>query len=432
MTLFSNLKIEPSLLSKLDQLGFKTATSIQEKVIPAMVEGSDVLATAPTGTGKTLAFLLPLLTKLIQKKVHSALILTPTRELAFQISAELKKLNNQFKTALLIGGDPFFKQLKALKTNPKIIIGTPGRVADHIERGKLHVTQTNYLVLDETDRMLDMGFSTQINPIIELMPKERQTVLFSATLPLKLRQIAKKYLQNPKEISTGTLNAPAKKIKQNTTHLEGKDKFTYLYQLLKDQTGTKIVFVGTKRSCEQITQKLHKQSIKAETLHGDLSQHKRRKVTQAFHQKKFHVLVATDVAARGLDIPHVAHVVNFDLPFNPEDYIHRIGRTARADQEGSAWNLVNEQDQGKWKAIERFIQSQGEDHVQAKKTKRRPSFKKKRHFDQLQSDQTNKRKKWTPKHQNKKSHGEPTKPFKKKFKPKSNSAKSNRKTHSVA
>ena len=226
MNSFSDLNIDSGLKTQLSKLEFNQPTPIQAKVIPLVIEGNDVLATAPTGTGKTLAFGLPMMTQLINRNIHSALILTPTRELAIQILKEFKKISNQFKSVLLIGGEPFHKQLRDLKANPRVIIGTPGRVMDHIERGKLNITKTDYLVLDETDRMLDMGFAMQINPIIETMPKEKQTVLFSATLPHKLRLMAKKYLNNPKEISAGTLNAPAKKIKQHTTHLEQKDKFT--------------------------------------------------------------------------------------------------------------------------------------------------------------------------------------------------------------
>ena len=368
---FSDLNIDSGLKEQLNKLEFKQPTPIQAKVIPIAVDGNDVLATAPTGTGKTLAFGLPMMTQLINRTIHSALILTPTRELAIQILKEFKKISNQFKSVLLIGGEPFHKQLRDLKTNPRVIIGTPGRVMDHIERGKLNITKTNYLVLDETDRMLDMGFAMQINPIIETMPKDRQTVLFSATLPHKLRVMAKKYLKDPQEISAGTPNAPAKKIKQHTTHLEQKDKLKHLNELMQAHPESKIVFVATKRSCDQIATTLSKKGHRAEALHGDLNQGKRKRVTQAFHSGKFNTLIATDVAARGLDIPHVEHVINFDLPYHPEDYIHRIGRTARADQDGSAWNLVSAEDKFKWNAIERFINSEGKDHTSAKQLNRK-------------------------------------------------------------
>ncbi|MAJ81829.1 MAG: ATP-dependent RNA helicase [Legionellales bacterium] len=375
MNSFSDLNIDSGLKTQLSKLEFNQPTPIQAKVIPLVIEGNDVLATAPTGTGKTLAFGLPMMTQLINRNIHSALILTPTRELAIQILKEFKKISNQFKSVLLIGGEPFHKQLRDLKANPRVIIGTPGRVMDHIERGKLSITKTDYLVLDETDRMLDMGFAMQINPIIETMPKEKQTVLFSATLPHKLRLMAKKYLNNPKEISAGTLNAPAKKIKQHTTHLEQKDKFKHLNELMQAHPESKIVFVATKRSCDQIATTLSKKGHRAEALHGDLNQGKRKRVTQAFHSGKFNTLIATDVAARGLDIPHVEHVINFDLPYHPEDYIHRIGRTARADQDGSAWNLVSAEDKFKWNAIERFISSEGKDHTSAKQLSRKSNTK---------------------------------------------------------
>ncbi|MBY0355549.1 MAG: DEAD/DEAH box helicase [Rickettsiales bacterium] len=358
MTTFDSLALPAPLRASLARMGFTTPTPVQAEAIPHAMEGRDILGTAQTGTGKTGAFGIPLIAKLIANSRGSALIMTPTRELAAQVVAVINDLlgaNNPIKSALLIGGEPMGGQLRQLRGRPRIIIGTPGRINDHLEQGNLMLMETHTLVLDETDRMLDMGFAVQIDRIVKFLPKQRQTMLFSATLPPEILKLSEKYLNNPVRVAVGSPNVVAKKIQQEVIRTTPEGKYSELVKQLDERAGSIIVFVKTKHSAEKMADKLCKEQFGADAIHGDLVQRKRDRVISSFREKRFRILVATDIAARGLDIPHIEHVINYDMPHAPEDYIHRIGRTARADAEGAAVSLVVPEDEKRWYAIQRLL-----------------------------------------------------------------------------
>jgi ATP-dependent RNA helicase DeaD len=361
---FETLHLPAPLLKALQRLNFQTPTPIQAKAIPLIMAGQDVLASAETGTGKTAAFGIPLMAFLTKNPEAAALVMTPTRELAAQVMNALEAMIPipGLRTALLIGGEPMPRQFYQLKANPRLIVGTPGRINDHLERKSLNLDQVHYLVLDETDRMLDMGFGIQIDRILQFVPSERQTVLFSATMPTDIVKLSGKYLKNPARVAVGSTHTPVTKIKQQLIEVNEAEKFDQLTKILADhkehKKGTVVLFVKTKYATERIAVKLNKAEFKAEAIHGDLQQRKRERVMLHFREKKFTILVATDVAARGLDVPHIELVINYDLPQSPEDYIHRVGRTARAGAEGTAINLVTPADHSKWNAIERMMRGQ--------------------------------------------------------------------------
>ena len=333
---------------------FSKPTPVQAAAIPMGMQGRDVLGTAQTGTGKTAAFGIPMLAKAINSHNGMALVLAPTRELAAQIMQELKKMAQfapQIKMALLIGGESMFKQKEQLRQRPRIIIGTPGRINDHLRQRSLNLSPVNFVVLDETDKMLDMGFEVQIDAIMQHVPKTRQTLLFSATLPPRIAKLAGKYQQDPARISVGTANKPAAKIKQELLQMQVADKYATLVTQLNQRTGSVLVFVKTKRGADRIAKKLNAAKLSAQAIHGNLNQNQRTRAIQAFRDKKNRIMVATDIAARGLDIPHIEHVINYDLPQCPEDYIHRIGRTARAGAQGEAVCFITPEDRDKWRDI---------------------------------------------------------------------------------
>lgn len=358
MQSFNEAGLCPPLLKSLERMKFTIPTPIQAQAIPPALEGRDVLGSAQTGTGKTGAFGLPIINKLLTSPRGSALIMTPTRELAVQVMDTLQQMignNPAVKTALLIGGEAMPKQFQQLRQRPRLIIGTPGRINDHLGRGSLMLADATTLVLDEMDRMLDMGFEIQIEKIIKFMPPQRQTMLFSATLPDNINKVAQKYLRNPVRISVGSTNSPIARIQQELIHVKDEMKFPLLLEQLAARKGTVIIFVKTKFATEKLADKLNKQNISADAINGDLRQSKRDRVIDQFREQKFRVLVATDIAARGLDIPHIEHVINYDLPQAPEDYIHRIGRTGRAGAEGAAVCFISPAEQPKWKAIHKLI-----------------------------------------------------------------------------
>lgn len=355
---FTSFGLPDSLMLSLHQMGFTTPTPIQEKAIPLALLGKDVLGSAQTGTGKTAAFAIPLVNHLLASPRGGALVLTPTRELAVQVLDTIHQLlgkRSPLRTALLIGGESMGKQFGQLRYTPRIIVGTPGRINDHLNRGSLRLNETNFLVLDETDRMLDIGFGVQLERIATYLPEKRQTMMFSATMPANIMKLAAKYLTQPERISVGSTTTPLAKIKQEIIYTSEAEKYTHLLTQLEQRQGSILVFVKTKRGAERLMEKISRQDHRADTIHGDLKQSKRDRVIQAFRDERYRILVATDVAARGLDIPHLAHVINYDLPQCPEDYIHRIGRTARAGAEGSAINLISPDDGRKWHAIHRLI-----------------------------------------------------------------------------
>ena len=361
MESFTSIKLEESLKNSLTKMNFIKPTPIQGMAIPVALEGRDILGTAQTGTGKTLAFSVPLINKLILDKNAFALVMCPTRELATQVMDAIKSIISDkinIRTALLIGGESMQKQLRQLGNRSRIIVGTPGRINDHLKRKSLKLKQFNFLVLDETDRMLDMGFITDIKTIISHLPTH-QTLLFSATLPKKISEMAQKFLNHPERISVGETNLPTINILQEIRKINQSEKFEQLKLELLERTGSVILFVKTKRSADKIARQLRSDKFNAEAIHGDLRQSRRDKVMMKFRKNVFQILVATDVAARGLDIPLIEHVINYDIPQNPEDYIHRIGRTARAGAKGKALTFITPADKKNWGLVEKLINPDG-------------------------------------------------------------------------
>jgi ATP-dependent RNA helicase DeaD len=381
MTDFSGFGLPAALLEVLTRMQYTTPTPIQLEALPPALEGRDILGSAQTGTGKTAAFAIPLITKLLSTPRGSALVLTPTRELATQVMSVIRKMlgeRSTIQTALLIGGESMGPQFSQLRSRPRLIIGTPGRINDHLGRGTLMLHDTSFLVLDETDRMLDMGFSVQLDQIAKFLPKTRQTLMFSATMPHNIQKLSEKYLTNPVRIKMGESTAPAANISHEIVHTGEANKYDMLIKELDARQGSIIVFVKTKRGAERLSIRLNKQNHSSDAIHGDLKQSKRDRVIAAFREKKYRIMVATDVAARGLDIPHIEHVINFDLPHAPEDYIHRIGRTARAGAQGSALSLISPEDAGKWRAINNLMNpGQASAHSDREPSKAGPN---RRHF----------------------------------------------------
>lgn len=350
---FAQFNLPPKMMTALNRLQFSEPTPIQTKAIPLALEGRDILGSAQTGTGKTGAFGIPLIAGLMKDENATALVMTPTRELATQVMEALRGFIQvpNIKTALLIGGDSMSRQFRQLEQNARLIVGTPGRINDHLNRGSLELDRTGFLVLDETDRMLDMGFGPQIDQIMEYIPEDRQTMLFSATLPENIIRLSRKYLRNPERIAAGSTYTPAAKIDQQQIEMNEGDKYEHLLEQLDQRTGSVIIFVKTKFGTERLAKRLNGSDHAADAIHGGLQQRRRERVIHDFRDQKYRILVATDVAARGLDIPHIEHVINYDLPQVPEDYIHRIGRTARAGAEGAAVNFITPSERGKWRAI---------------------------------------------------------------------------------
>ncbi len=368
------MKLHEQLVQSIQKLGFEAPTPIQAQAIPHALEGKDILGSAQTGTGKTFAFGIPLINKLLQSKKEAALIMAPTRELAQQVIKSLTTLlkGTSLKTATLIGGESFIKQLHQLRANPQIVVGTPGRIADHLNRGTYQLSHTSSLILDETDRMLDMGFEKELKMVMEALPEQRHTMMFSATFPKGVERMAHNFMNNPVRIAVGSTAKPSKDVDQQTIELKENEKYTGLRDQLETREGSVIVFVRTKRGAEALTKQLKGDGHLSTAMHGDLSQAKRERSLAAFRNGKARVLVATDVAARGIDVPHIQHVVNYDLPQTPEDYIHRIGRTARAGAKGAALSLITPQDNKVWKAIQRYLATDGESGFEAPKHTRKP------------------------------------------------------------
>ena len=358
MSNFNTLGISKEILFNLNNLRLTNPTPIQKKAIIPALEGKDILANAKTGTGKTAAFGIPLIQKLNENKEVSVIILTPTRELAIQVDKHLKDLmgnNIKIRSAVIIGGESIQKQIKLIKNKVRLIIGTPGRICDHLNKGTLKLNKISHLVLDETDRMLDLGFSLQIKKIIKFIPKKRQTLLFSATIPINIEKISQEYLQNPIRISIPDDNQILTNIEHNVLNLNSNEKYDKLLEEIDSRDGSILVFMKTKHSSKKMCLKLQKYGLSVNTIHGNVRQSKRISILNNFRKKKYRILVATDVAARGLDIPHIKHVINYDLPQNSEDYIHRIGRTARAGSSGAAICFVTEKDKKLWKVISKKI-----------------------------------------------------------------------------
>lgn len=354
---FSLMGLPQSLLVALQRSNYTKPTPIQLQTIPIALQQHDILASAQTGTGKTLAFVLPMIARILDDDEVRALILTPTRELAQQVMSVITALlgkKSLIKSALLIGGEPFFKQRDKLKVKPKVIVGTPGRIIDHFSRKTL-LPDFNFLILDETDRMFDMGFGIQLEKIISQLPAARQNLMFSATFPLKVQKLAAKYLVKPSRILLNSSVTPVAKLREENISLKEQDKYSKLLLQLQHSSGAVIIFVNTKVGADKLYYGLKKENHNVAVLHGDLNQSKRQRVMHGFRSGLYKIMVATDVAARGLDVPQIQYVINYDLPNCPEDYVHRVGRTARAGASGCAVNLITNKDQFKWNAIQRFI-----------------------------------------------------------------------------
>lgn len=353
---FNGINLPKEVVSSLERMNIIEPTEIQKRTIPIALEGADILASSHTGSGKTLAYLLPSIVSII-KHNKPTLIMVPTRELAAQVQQMLTKATGSLKIAnvMLIGGESISKQLFFLKRSPMAIIGTPGRLIDHLQRGSLKVANVNMVILDEMDRMLDMGMKEQLEEINSYLPKQRQVLMFSATMPPHIIEMSKKYLINPERIAIGSTTKASVQIKQETLHVEAARKFPELIKQLKERTGSIIIFVKTKSNADQLAKMLKLENVGAEAIHGDLSQSRRTSVILSFRQARNRIMVATDLAARGLDIPHTQHVINYDLPMCPEDYLHRIGRTGRGSSTGCALSFISPEDGKRWRAIDRLM-----------------------------------------------------------------------------
>ena len=386
---FQSLGLSEALLNTLAAMQYKIPTAIQAQTIPSALQGLDVLGTAQTGTGKTAAYGIPLISHLLNSKDSTTLVLTPTRELAVQVLALLEQIlgrKSGIRSSLIIGGDSMTKQLSQLSANPRIIVGTPGRINDHLARGTLKLDKTNFLVLDETDRMLDMGFGIQLEEIAKFLPHKRQTLMFSATLPHNIQTLAARYLKNDAvRVTVGSTTAAADTIKQEIVRTSETEKYGVLIEQLDLREGAVIIFVKTKIATEKLATKLRDHGYSADAIHGDLRQRNRERVIRSFRNRKHRILVATDVAARGLDISHVECVINHDLPQCEEDFIHRIGRTGRAGLEGTAVSLITPQDHLKWKNICKMMNpgvkldssfDEPKTASRSRSNSRRPEFKK--------------------------------------------------------
>ncbi|KGE16476.1 DEAD/DEAH box helicase [Paenibacillus wynnii] len=357
MKTFAEFGLQPKVMQAITELGFEEATPIQEQAIPLALAGSDLIGQAQTGTGKTAAFGIPLISKIDREDERIlALIMAPTRELAIQVAEEIGKLSRfkGLRSIAIYGGQDISRQIRGLKKKPQIIIGTPGRLLDHINRKTIRLDDVQTVVLDEADEMLDMGFMEDIQSILKLVPEERQTMLFSATMPSNIQRLAQQFLKNPQHISVIPKQISAPLIDQAYVEVPERQKFEALSRLIDmESPDLAIVFGRTKRRVDELAEALQKRGYSADGLHGDLSQNQRDAVMRKFRDGSIDVLVATDVAARGLDVSGVSHVINFDLPQDPESYVHRIGRTGRAGREGTAWSFVTPREMDHLHLIER-------------------------------------------------------------------------------
>ncbi len=356
---FESFGLSEPLMRDIQRAGFKEPTPIQVKAIPPGLEGRDVLGCAQTGTGKTAAFVIPMIERLAdgQRGHPRGLILAPTRELVFQIQETVDKLgrSRRISATSIVGGADMLAQVRGLRQRPDIIVATPGRLLDHMWQGNILFTKLEVVVLDEADRMLDMGFADQLNQIIDAIPEERQTLLFSATLPDNLGDLARMSLKNPIRALVSKRATPAAGVTHKLHHTTQAEKTSLLLSILKDNKDAVLVFARTKHRVNRLGEALERLGHRVAILHGDRRLSQRRSALEGFRRGRYTVLVATDVAARGLDVDNIAHVVNFDLPYTAEDYIHRIGRTGRMNKVGMATSFVTDEDSNNLRAIERLI-----------------------------------------------------------------------------
>lgn len=356
MTTFAELGLSDALVSTLSGLGYDEPTPIQAQAIPLLLAGRDVIAQAQTGTGKTAAFALPMIERVTDALVVQALVLAPTRELAVQVAEAIHRYGRHRSLHVLpiYGGQPIERQLRGLAQGTQVVVGTPGRVLDHLKRGSLRFDHLRMVVLDEADEMLDMGFAEELEAILQLTPTERQTALFSATLPPAVQNLTLRYTRQPVRVSIAAEQLTTPRIRQTYYEVLARDKLDALCRVLDaEMPQLAIVFCRTRQEADDIGERLQGRGYAAESLHGDLSQAARDRVMRRFREGQLDVLVATDVAARGLDIAEVSHVINYDVPTDPESYVHRIGRTGRAGREGVAITFITPRERRMLQIIER-------------------------------------------------------------------------------
>jgi ATP-dependent RNA helicase RhlE len=367
ITQFSQFSLSPALMARLNQNNFTTPTPVQAGAIPPALEGRDALVTAQTGTGKTLSFLIPIIEYLQKPEAQrmegrgaQALILLPTRELAMQVEQAFKAVRPSpvYSVALVVGGMNESPQIEALRRGVRVIVATPGRLEDYLKRRLVRLDQIKILVLDEVDRMLDMGFQPAIQRIAATLPPVRQTLCYSATLQGAVKEVARKYLNNPTRVEIGSVLKPAENVELRTFEVEPDKKQELLEHLLGSEKGSFLVFVRTKHGAEKVARRLSRSGWSATQIHGDRSQSQRNAALRSFSEGHHRVLVATDVAARGIDVADIAHVVNFDMPREAEDFVHRIGRTGRASARGIASTFTAAAERNDLRKIERTLSIQ--------------------------------------------------------------------------
>ena len=361
MQIFSELPISTYVKERLSSAHFEIPTPVQAAAIPHALEGKDVLATAQTGTGKTLAFLVPVLEKLLKRGSTgiAALVLVPTRELAMQVVDQYNALRGKqlSPAALVVGGLSEAQQLHVIRKNPGLVVATPGRLEDFLDRRLIHFRELQMLVLDEADRMLDMGFLPAIRRIVAVVPKERQTMCFSATMEGAMANLVKDYTRNPVRLAFGSTLKPSENVRLQAYEVTVDGKQEALHHLLTKERGRCLVFSRTKRGTERIARNLNHQGIRAAMIHGDRSQSQRTAALTGFQQGRYRVLVATDLASRGIHVQDIAHVINYDLPEVPENFIHRVGRTGRAGEHGVASTLFTREQRSELFQLERTLGS---------------------------------------------------------------------------
>lgn len=358
-TTFADLGIDERILRAIDELGFEEPSAIQAEAIPPGLAGHDILGQAQTGTGKTAAFCIPLLQGMTERReTPQALVVTPTRELAVQVSEEVSRLGRHLAVHVLpiYGGQPITRQIQAIRKGVDVVVGTPGRLLDHIHRGTLQLHNVRAVVLDEADEMLDMGFIDDIEAILQVTPATRQTLLFSATMPDPIARLAVKHMKSPVRISAQPEHVTAPDIEQIYYEVRPHERFDALCRILDSEAVERgIIFCRTKRGVDELTDQLKGRGFLAEAIHGDLDQRQRTRVMQSFKQGGIDLLIATDVAARGLDVENVTHVINYDLPTDAQSYVHRIGRTGRAGRSGTAMTMVHPKEVRLLRFIERAL-----------------------------------------------------------------------------
>ncbi|HKY63736.1 MAG TPA: DEAD/DEAH box helicase [bacterium] len=340
--LFSELGLSEPLLDSLEKAGYRHPSPIQEAAIPVALADNDLIGIAQTGTGKTLAFVLPLLEKLQGIPGTQAVILCPTREIALQTHHSIEKIGKPLKvhSVAIIGGKPIRAQANALKQKPSILVATPGRLCDHMERRNVDLGHIGYLVMDEADHMLDLGFLPQIRRILRVLPKDRQTLMFSATMPSQITQLANQYLNSPQRVEIARPGTAAEGIEHALYVVEPQYKREAILRILREEKESTLVFTRTKLDADWLSRLLQKEGHSVEAIHSDRSQGERIQALEGFKQGQCQILVATDIVARGIDVKGIAHVVNYDIPQSPEDYVHRSGRTARMNATGMASTLA--------------------------------------------------------------------------------------------